>query len=38
MKFSRCGSNRQDTCYYDEYIAIQYVLTKLEGRMIAFKY
>ena len=38
MKFSRCGSYRIDTCYYDEYIAIQYVLNKLEGKMTAFKY
>ena len=29
MAFSRCGSYRKDTCYYDEYIAIQYVLNKL---------
>ena len=38
MKFSRCGSYRKDTSYYDEYIAIQYELNKLEGRMTAFKY
>ena len=38
MTFSGCVSYRQDTCYYDEYIAIQYVLDKLEGRMTAFKY
>ena len=38
MKFSGCGSYRKDTCYYDEYIAIQCVLNKLEGRMTAFKY
>ena len=38
MKFSRCGFYRQDTCYYDEYIAIQYVLNKVEGRVTAFKY
>ena len=38
VTFSRCGSYRKDTCYYDEYIAIQYVLNKLEGRMTAYKY
>ena len=38
MAFSRCGSYREDTYYYDEYIAIQYVLNKLEGRMTAFEY
>ena len=38
MKFSRCGSYRQDTCYCDEYIVIKYVLNKLESRMTAFKY
>ena len=38
MKFSGCGSYRKDTCYYDEYKAIQCVLNKLEGRMTAFKY
>ena len=38
MTFSRCGSYRKDTCDYDEYIAIQNVLNKLEGRMTAFKY
>ena len=38
MKFSRCYSYRKDTCYYDEYIAIQYVSKKLGGRMAAFKY
>ena len=38
MPFSRCDSYRKDTCYYDEYIAIQYVLNKLEDRMTAFKY
>ena len=32
MIFSGCGSHRKDTCYYDEYIAIQYVLNKLEAR------
>ena len=31
MAFSRCGSYRKGTCYYDEYIAIQYVFNKLEG-------
>ena len=38
MTFSRCGSYRKGTCYYDEYKAIQSVLNKLEGRMIAFRY
>ena len=38
MTFSRCGSNRKGTCYYDEYKAIQYVLNKLEGTMTAFRY
>ena len=38
MKFSRCYSYRKDTCYYDEYIAMQYVSNKLEGRMTASKY
>ena len=38
MTFSRCASCRKDTCYYEAYIAIQYALSKLEGRMIAFKY
>ena len=38
MTFSRCDSYRKDTCDYDECIAIQYVLNKLEGRMTAFKY
>ena len=37
-KFSGCGSYRNDTCYYHEYIDIQCVLNKLEGRMTAFKY
>ena len=37
MTFSGCGSYHKDTCYYDEYIAIQNVLDKLEGRMTAFK-
>ena len=36
MTFSRCGSYRKDTFYYDE--SIQYVLNKLEGRMTAFRY
>ena len=36
MAFSRCGSYRKDTCYHDEYIAIQYMLNKFEGRMTAF--
>ena len=31
MTFSSGGSYRKDTCYYDEYTAIQYVLNKLEG-------
>ena len=38
MTFSRYSSYCKDTCYYDEYIALQYVLNKLEGRMTAFKY
>ena len=38
MTFSRFGSSRKDTCYYDKCMAIQYVLSKLEGRMTAFKY
>ena len=38
MAFSRCGSYRNDTCYCDEYIAIEYELNKLEGRTTAFKY
>ena len=38
MTFSRCGSYPKDTCYYDEYIAIQYALSKLEGRKTVFKY
>ena len=38
MTFSRCGSYRKDTCNYDKYIDIQYVLNKLEGRMTAFRY
>ena len=38
MTFSRCGSYRKDNYYYDEYIAIRYVLNKLEGRMTAFKH
>ena len=38
MTFSGCGSYRKDTYDYDEYIAIQYVLNKLEGRMTAFIY
>ena len=33
MKFSRCGSYRQDTTMMNTY-----VLNKLEGRMTAFKY
>ena len=37
MTFSRCGSSREDSCYYGEYIAIQYVLNKLEGKMTEFK-
>ena len=37
MTFSRCGSYRKDTCYNAEYIGIQYVLNKLEGRMTAFR-
>ena len=38
MTFSRCGSYRKGTCFYDEYIPIQYESHTLEGRMIAFKY
>ena len=38
MNFSRCCSYRKDTCYYDEYIFIQYVSNKLKGKMTAFKY
>ena len=38
MTSSGCGSYRKDTCYYEEYIAIQYVLNKSESRMIAFEY
>ena len=35
--FSGCDSYHKDTFDYDEYIAIQFVLNKLEGRMTAFK-
>ena len=38
MTFSRCGSYRKETCYFDEDIAIQYVLNKLEGRITESKY
>ena len=38
MSFSGCGSYCNDTYDYDEYIAIKYVFTKLEGGMTAFKY
>ena len=38
MKFSRCGSYRKGNCYFDEFVAIQYLLNKLEGRMTAFRY
>ena len=38
MTFSGCGSYRKDSYAYDEYIAIQYVLDKLESRMTALKY
>ena len=38
MKFSGCGSYRKDSYHCDEYIAVQYVLDKLEIRMIAFRY
>ena len=34
MAFSRCGSYRKDTFYYDEYIAIQYELIKLEDVVV----
>ena len=33
MAFSRCGSYHKNTCYYDEYIAIQDELNKLKGRL-----
>ena len=32
MTFSGCGSYRKDSYDYDEYIALQYVLDKLESR------
>ena len=35
MTFSRSGSYCKGTCYYDEYIGIQYVLNELED---AFNY
>ena len=38
MKFSRFCSYSKATCDYHEYIAMQYVSNKLEGRMTAFKY
>ena len=38
MTFSWCDSYREETCYYDENIAMQSVLSKLEGGMTAFKY
>ena len=38
MTFSGCGSYRKDSYAYDEYIAIQFVLDKLESRMTALKY
>ena len=38
MTFSRYGSYHKDSYPYDEYIAIQYVLDKLESRMTALKY
>ena len=38
MTFSGFGSYRKDSYDYDEYIAVQYVLDKLESRMIAFRY
>ena len=38
MKFSGCGSYRKDSYDYDEYIAVKYVLDKLEIRMTAFRY
>ena len=36
MTLPRRGSYRKDTCHYhyDEYKAIQFMLNKLEGRMI----
>ena len=36
MTFSWCDSYCKGTCDYDEYIAIQHVLNKLEGIMTAF--
>ena len=38
MKFSGCCSYGKDSYAYDEYIAVQYMLYKLESRMIASKY
>ena len=37
MTFSGRGSYRKDPYDYGEYMAIQYELNKLEGRMTAFK-
>ena len=38
MKFSGCGTYRNDTFDYDEYKAIQYVFNELETVMTAFEY
>ena len=38
MAFSGCGSYCKYTYYYDVYLAIQYVFSKLEGGMTVFKY
>ena len=35
MTFSGCDSYRKDSYDYNEYITVQYVLDKLEIRMIA---
>ena len=38
MTFSGCSSYHKDTFDHDQYIAIQYVFNKLEGKIIAFRY
>ena len=38
MTFSSWSSYRIGTYCYDEYLAIQYVLNKLEGRITVFRY
>ena len=38
MTFSGCVSYCKDNCEYDEYIAVQYMSNKLEGRTITFEY